>query len=171
MSHGVKHFLWRDGRPRWHPSPTLRFEGFKGKDLKDGDGDYLPLAEALREARRMNEEVDRQRQGRARQTFDPPKKARDRLSLHGDGYVYFLWVGSRVKIGFSVNPYRRLYELRTGMSGPMDRLAVIKGDTRDERRLHKRLEKYHSHGEWFRTDQFVEQLLHEMFLAGTAKRP
>lgn len=32
---------WRDGRPRWIPSPTLRAAGWKGCDLKDARGAYL----------------------------------------------------------------------------------------------------------------------------------
>lgn len=171
MSHGVKHFLWRDGRPRWHPSPSLRSLGLKGKDLKDEDGNYLPLIEALKEARRLNAEADRERGVDGRRLFDAPRKDRGRLSLHSDGYIYFLWIGPRVKIGFSTNPYRRLHELRTGMSAPMDKIAVVKGSTQDERRLHKRLKIYHSHGEWFRADEFVNRLLTEIFIAGTANLP
>jgi integrase len=32
---------WRDGRPRWEPSPASRAAGFKGVDLKDLDGAWI----------------------------------------------------------------------------------------------------------------------------------
>lgn len=32
---------WRDGRPRWIPSPTLRRAGWRGRDLKDTSGRWL----------------------------------------------------------------------------------------------------------------------------------
>jgi hypothetical protein len=32
---------WRDGHPRWIPSPTLRRAGWKGRDLKDAAGRWL----------------------------------------------------------------------------------------------------------------------------------
>lgn len=34
-------WTWRDGRPRWIPSPTLRDAGWKGQDLKDERGAWL----------------------------------------------------------------------------------------------------------------------------------
>lgn len=33
--------IWRDGRPRWEPSPASRKAGLKGLDLKDLDGNFL----------------------------------------------------------------------------------------------------------------------------------
>lgn len=34
-------WTWRDGRPRWIPSPALRLAGWKGLDLKDQHGRWL----------------------------------------------------------------------------------------------------------------------------------
>lgn len=34
-------WTWRDGRPRWIPSPTLRSAGWRGHDLKDPKGTWL----------------------------------------------------------------------------------------------------------------------------------
>ncbi|PZQ63388.1 MAG: hypothetical protein DI570_09350, partial [Phenylobacterium zucineum] len=38
---------WRDGRPRWIPSPTLRKAGWKGTDLKDPKGAWLPRGASI----------------------------------------------------------------------------------------------------------------------------
>lgn len=42
----IKHVAWRDGRPRFEPSPTLRKLGYKGEDLKV-DGRWMTAGEAL----------------------------------------------------------------------------------------------------------------------------
>lgn len=38
---------WRDGRPRWEPSPANRKLGLKGKDLKDDAGGWLDRGMAI----------------------------------------------------------------------------------------------------------------------------
>lgn len=38
---------WRDGRPRWEPSPSSRAAGLKGRDLKHADGSWLSHGEAV----------------------------------------------------------------------------------------------------------------------------
>lgn len=38
---------WRDGRPRWEPSPASRRAGLKGKDLKDAAGAWLSHGAAI----------------------------------------------------------------------------------------------------------------------------
>ncbi|PDT80605.1 hypothetical protein [Sinorhizobium sp. BJ1] len=43
----IKHVAWRDGRPRFEPSPTLRKLGYKGEDLKTADGRWMTAGEAL----------------------------------------------------------------------------------------------------------------------------
>ncbi|WP_332772973.1 hypothetical protein [Phenylobacterium sp.] len=50
-------WTWRDGRPRWIPSPTLRKAGWKGTDLKDpsskqwlGRGPSITAADAIVQA-------------------------------------------------------------------------------------------------------------------------
>ena len=43
-------FRWRDGRPRWEPSPTRRRQGFHGVDLKDAWGHWLAKGPAIERA-------------------------------------------------------------------------------------------------------------------------
>lgn len=43
----IAYVAWRNGRPRFEPSPTLRERGYKGEDLKTGDGEWMNAAEAL----------------------------------------------------------------------------------------------------------------------------
>jgi hypothetical protein len=43
-------FVWREGRPRWIPSPTRRAQGWRGHDLKDQWGKWLPMGAAIERA-------------------------------------------------------------------------------------------------------------------------
>lgn len=44
LRNGLK---WRDGRPRWEPSPASRKVGISGKDLRDLDGQWLARGAAI----------------------------------------------------------------------------------------------------------------------------
>ena len=65
------------------------------------------------------------------------------------GYVYFLRVGERVKIGFSRRPNARLSTLMTGLPGKLDSFVCVRGSRQDEQALHQRLAAYRQNGEWF----------------------
>ena len=41
MKLSIRYLKWRDGRPRWEPGPTLRAKGWKGRDLKSEQGEWL----------------------------------------------------------------------------------------------------------------------------------
>ncbi len=56
---------WRDGRPRWVPSPELRRQGHKGRDLKYPDGRWMSELDAHQAARAINA-------GRATPTLPQP---------------------------------------------------------------------------------------------------
>lgn len=50
-------FQWRDGRPRWVPSPARRKQGWKGLDLKDAWGRWLAKGAAIERAGVVNQAV------------------------------------------------------------------------------------------------------------------
>lgn len=54
----VPYFVWRSGRPRWEPGPSVRALGFRGLDLKGPDGNFLPEGAALDRARELNRNVE-----------------------------------------------------------------------------------------------------------------
>jgi integrase len=54
-----RYVAWRGGRPRWIPSPKLRRAGWKGRDLKSDDGQFLGFEAASEIASRINADVDR----------------------------------------------------------------------------------------------------------------
>lgn len=53
-----RYLVWRDGRPRWVPSPKLRAAGLQGRDLKDAAGNWLPKGAAIDAAEAINASLD-----------------------------------------------------------------------------------------------------------------
>lgn len=143
MSHGVKNFHWRNGRPRWIPSPRLRREGAKGKDLLNAAGAWLPLYEAMVAAHAINRYW-----GVAEPAPQPPAEQREPLA-EGAGFVYFLLVGTAVKIGFSRSPLGRVSDIQANNPSALTMLVVVPGTMRDERAIHDALAADRMQGEWF----------------------
>jgi hypothetical protein len=78
----------------------------------------------------------------------------DRLTFipFGGCGVYFIQgvSGGCVKIGYTTNIQDRLKTLQTGSPIKLKVLYLIEGATPEqEKELHKKFNKYHSHGEWF----------------------
>jgi hypothetical protein len=151
MSHGVPHFVWRDGRPRWEPSPTLRKLGWKGRDLKDGKGTFLPLQQALDEAHMINLKagVTQKRRRAPLKELELPAVEKPVTRNNIPGYVYFLKSGDQYKIGFSRAPIRRLDHLVTGLPFGITAIAAIRGTMGEEQLLHKKFADLQISGEWF----------------------
>lgn len=55
---------WRDGRPRWIPSPSLRAAGWRGCDLRDDAGGWLAKGPSIARAEAIVAAVDAWRRGR-----------------------------------------------------------------------------------------------------------
>lgn len=74
-------FTWRDGRPRWIPQPAQRQAGWKGHDLKDARGAWLPEGEAIDKARKIVDAVAGWAEGEPVpvefEAFAPPRAAED----------------------------------------------------------------------------------------------
>ena len=65
------------------------------------------------------------------------------------GFVYLIVAGSRVKIGYSANPWSRLAELRTGSAIEMTLVSMTLGTIEDESALHRQFAEHRVQGEWF----------------------
>lgn len=80
-------------------------------------------------------------------TFKPPRSVTKRPR---PGFVYFVRLGDRIKIGYSENVDKRLTVV------PHEEvLGVIPGTRDDERAWHKLLADYRTVGEWFRAEPDV----------------
>jgi hypothetical protein len=138
---------WRDGRPRFQPSPQLRLEGHKGQDLRHADGRWFSEAEAIDWSAAFIARLARKgyAQRRASKVLGPPV-----TGFYERGFIYFLWAGDAIKVGYSTNPFGRVSTLMTGVSAPMRMLFTVPGTVGDEKRLHRRLRSQRVRGEWFR---------------------
>lgn len=55
-----------------------------------------------------------------------------------------------IKIGWALNPLKRMRDLQTGSAATLTLLGSLPGDQDLERRIHFRFSQHHVHGEWFR---------------------
>lgn len=190
-----RYMVWRDGRPRWAPGASVRALGFAGQDLKDEHGQWLKFEAAIAAADEINARVDAVRASmqephdsedpnsseailrrlnelqRSRASRIRKVEGKEDVARHRKGFIYFYWIGNTVKIGFSIKPLNRLRGLETGAAEPPSRILVLPGTLADERRLHKRFDRQRSHGEWFRATVALNQIIQQMFEAGTTDVP
>lgn len=75
------------------------------------------------------------------------------------GWVYFVRIGDKIKIGYSTYPEARFKGLR-----PDEILALVPGTMQDERRCHAAFQHLRAHGEYFEPGRdlldFIEDLKH-----------
>ena len=76
-------------------------------------------------------------------------------------YIYFAKIKNKeiIKIGYSINPKKRIIDMNTAMPLDIEILAVIKGSRKTEKWLHKLLQKYNIKGEWFEYNDSVKQII------------
>ena len=81
-----------------------------------------------------------------------------------DGYVYFVSWGEKdspVKIGWSVDPERRLQGLQVSFPYELKILGVIPGIKALEKEIHGKFRREHLRGEWFSPSGALSQLIEE----------
>ncbi|WP_127523631.1 GIY-YIG nuclease family protein [Mesorhizobium sp. Z1-4] len=137
------HVVWRGGRPRFSPGPELRLAGYKSFDLRHEDGRWYTLDETVA----WSSDFIARRTAPAKA---PPPAERPVTGSYERGFVYFLWAGDAIKVGFSRDPFVRASALKTGISSDMRLFLTVPGTRGDERRLHRRLRHQRLRGEWFK---------------------
>ncbi|MCF6368306.1 hypothetical protein [Rhizobium halophilum] len=70
----IKYVAWRDGRPRFAPSKTLREQGHQGADLRHEDGRWMSAGEALEWSLQFQRNL-RQQAGKAKPRKRTPAAA------------------------------------------------------------------------------------------------
>lgn len=63
--------------------------------------------------------------------------------------IYFVRAGSYVKIGYAIDPRKRIPELAVGNPVDLVVLGVMPGEASDERILHRKFSEHRVRGEWF----------------------
>lgn len=81
------------------------------------------------------------------------------------GFVYFVINDKNkiCKIGFSLDPQKRLKQIQTGCPYPLRLYRQIEGTYELEKQLHKKFQQYKTNGEWF----YIKDRLFE-YLKGLA---
>lgn len=151
---GIKYVAWRNGEPRFTPGVNLRVRGYKSFALKHTDGTWYSWFECQQWSKRFSEKLQREH-GTTRKLAPNAIEETREEPFHGNGSIYFLWVGDAIKIGFSKDPVIRLSQLRPGLSDKPKMIVCFPGTMRDEKRLHRRLKAQKLRGEWFRANPTV----------------
>lgn len=73
------------------------------------------------------------------------------------GFVYFVQAveGGPIKIGWSVDPDKRLKELQGGNPKELKLIGIEAGDMQHERELHGRFRDHRMFGEWFMPEPVI----------------
>ena len=75
--------------------------------------------------------------------------------------VYFIRnpITRSIKIGFSIDPDRRIKDLQTASESELIIEAVLPGTLSTEQYLHQRWEHLHVRGEWYKSDPDLEDFV------------
>lgn len=134
----IPYYVVLKGNGYWRTTPRMKQLGFA--DIRCGKD-----SEAARDiAKRCNKGWQAIRSGK------PAVIKADALNADGPiGYVYFLRVRDRIKIGFSRNPVSRFSGLVTGLGDATTSFVSVRGTREHERRLHRQFKAFKTSGEWF----------------------
>jgi hypothetical protein len=78
------------------------------------------------------------------------------------GFIYAIRCMGRVKIGFSTDPFRRFFGIKTSSPDACVLLGYEAGDMAREAELHDRFKDYRTHGEWFELKGAVAEYVVQM---------
>lgn len=81
------------------------------------------------------------------------------LEIGRPGFVYFLQMGDKVKIGFSTNVGNRLKAIKTACPLPAEIVKIIPGSEQTERYFHAHFAANRLNGEWFALDSHLASFL------------
>ena len=87
------------------------------------------------------------------------------------GYIYFIATKDKIKIGYTKNSVeKRLKQLQTGNDENLVLLGYLRGESEEEKILHKQFSKYRirHNGEWFfPADELIEYINNNNSLPNT----
>ena len=140
LTNEINKWSWRKDDPRWV--------------------DYWDKRNELEKATNMRREIDSNMQDEEgiidKRAIKKPKKFK--------GYIYFIQgkCGGAIKIGYSVDPKKRLEVLQTGYPDTLQILLMIPGNEGNERIQHRLFEDARLKGEWFRPDDCLIEKIKEL---------
>lgn len=75
--------------------------------------------------------------------------------------IYFIKANDRVKIGYTLDPSKRIPSIQTSSPYKLEVLLIIDGTIELERELHKNFQEYKIAGEWFEYGERMESFVKE----------
>ncbi len=75
--------------------------------------------------------------------------------------IYFILAGTAVKIGRTANVPARVAGMQTGCPHDLRILAILEGEKKEERELHRRFASKRLRGEWFKYDRDIAVYLND----------
>lgn len=92
------------------------------------------------------------------------RKTRQEIAFKRPGFVYFIQADptDEIKIGFSVDPSRRLDTLQTAAARELHLLATLPGTLELEREFHERFAAHRTIGEWFKASAEILDFIHSL---------
>jgi hypothetical protein len=85
--------------------------------------------------------------------------------------IYFFRAGDAIKIGYTTNLAARKRALETASAVPLELLASIPGDRREEARLHREWWHLHLRGEWFHAHDELLRYIREQIVGELTPEP
>ena len=142
LENEINKWSWKKDDPRWD--------------------EYWARKNEAERAKRIRQEIDNCRTDE-KELGIIDKGTQKRPKKH-KGYVYFLQgqCGGAIKIGYSINPEKRLRELQTGYPDTLIILLMIPGSEASESALHRQFEASRLNGEWFRPDNLLIDKIKEL---------
>lgn len=86
--------------------------------------------------------------------------------------IYFIQPvsGGLIKIGYAINPQKRLAEIQRMSPATLRILATIEGDRKREAELHRQYASLRIYGEWFRAEKRLLEFIGPIPESGTLRR-
>lgn len=75
--------------------------------------------------------------------------------------IYFLKANSRVKIGYTDDPIKRISSIQVSSPFPLEVLLIIDGNYEKEKDLHLTFNELRTSGEWFELGEALKRFIHE----------
>jgi hypothetical protein len=155
---GIPYYQVKNGNGFWGPNLAMKRAGFQSIRCGPDGPDAWVIAMTWNK---------RWQQHRTEHGAKTPNA--DVLPAH-HGYVYFLVVGDKVKIGFSTNPFARAQGIKGALSDRIELLVAVRGTFADEKRLHQNLCACRITGEWFVLSARVRRLMMRILSFGKVER-
>lgn len=78
------------------------------------------------------------------------------------GWIYLVYSGRLMKIGFTENLAKRWDELEGSCSGYVHMIGAVRGGRDLERKIHERFRDDRDHGEWFRVSDDIRAFIYRL---------